>query len=395
MTRPLRVLHIASGDLWAGAEVQAFTLMSRLVKLPETRVGAVLMNEGTLADRLRSVGIPVYVLDERSMTSFRIFAGLRAVLRSWRPDVLHTHREKENILGSLANRSCRNVPSVRTVHGGKEHSGAEGLGGVRHRLVSSLDRWCGQSLQQRIIAVTRELGVRMVREFPAEKIVVIENGVDFDAVRRDMGTAEFRTMEPGATHIGMAGRLVEVKRVDTFLETAAALLRDCPERQWRFHVFGEGPMRLSLEELSVRLRLSDHVIFHGHREDIATCVGGLDALVICSDHEGMPMISLEAAALGVPTVAHAVGGLVEVVPEQFQVVRHDVRGYQEGILRALREDGRAIVAQHLTQKLRQFSAQRNAERIRALYAEVVAESHEKGGARWQARTGSMARRPKS
>lgn len=84
------------------------------------------------------------------------------------------------------------------------------------------------------------------------------------------------------------------------------------------------------------------------------------------------MISLEAAALGIPVVAHAVGGLLEVVPEEFLVTRHDPRGYSGGILRALGNDGRAIAARRAISTLGQFSARRNAERVRALYEQVVA-----------------------
>ena len=381
MSRVLRVLHVASGDLWAGAEVQAFTLMSHLAQMPGTEVGAVVLNEGTLADRLRSVGISVCILDERKTTSLRIFIQLRGVLRGWRPDVVHTHRQKENILGSLANRSCRNVPCVRTVHGAGEHAGVAGWTGARHRMVAGLDRWCGRTLQQRVIAVTQELGARLKEEFPREKVTVIENGVDFEQVRNDRGSAEFRKREPDATHIGIAGRLVEVKRVDLFLETAALLLREHPERNWRFHVFGDGPMWPALRDLSQRLQLGEKVVFHGHRQDIATCVGGLNVLVICSDHEGLPMISLEAAALEVPTVAHAVGGLVEVVPEEFLVTRHDARGYRDGILRAVREDGRDTAAKGARGILERFSARRNAERVRALYEQMVAEGRGNGAGR--------------
>ena len=377
MTRVLRVLHIASGDLWAGAEVQAFTLISRLAQMPDTQVAAVLMNEGTLAEKLRFSGIEVFVLDERKSKSFGILMQLRDVLCRWRPDLVHTHREKENVLGSLANYTCRSVPSVRTVHGAKEHAAGRGLGGVRHGLVKRLDRWCGGALQQRVIAVTRDLGTQLREQFPAEKVVVIENGVDFEAVRREAGRAEFRVAEPDATHIGIAGRLVAVKRVDIFLETAAALLRGSPQHNWRFHILGDGPMRSNLEGLAARLGLGDSVIFSGHQQDIATCVRGLDAVVICSDHEGMPMIALEAAALGVPTVAHAVGGLVEVVPREFLVTRHDANGYQDAIVRALGEDARAVAAAHATRTLGRFSAQRNAERIRALYEEVVLERYDR------------------
>jgi glycosyltransferase involved in cell wall biosynthesis len=87
----------------------------------------------------------------------------------------------------------------------------------------------------------------------------------------------------------------------------------------------------------------------------------------------MPMVSLEAAALGVPVVAHAVGGLLEVVPEEFLVTRHDSYGYSSGILRALCGDGRAIATRRAIAALTEFSARRNAERVRALYEQVVME----------------------
>lgn len=371
MTQTLRVLHIASGDLWAGAEVQAFTLITHLARIPNINVAAVLMNEGALASKLRSAGVQVYMLDERKLASPWIFGRLCAILRTWQPDVVHTHREKENILGSLANRLWRNVPSVRTIHGGREELGVTGWKGTRRRAVHALDRWCGRVLQQRVIAVTRELSMRVTGEFPAEKIVVIENGIDVEAVSSEKGVAEFRASDPDATHIGIAGRLVDVKRVDLFIEAAALLLRECPQRRWRFHVFGDGPKRQNLEELASRLQLGDKMTFHGHRQDIETCVGGLDALVICSDHEGMPMISLEAAVLAVPTVAHAVGGLAEVVPEEFLVCRHAAQGYKDGILRVLRADARVIAVKRAADTVTRFSARRNAETVRELYEELL------------------------
>ncbi len=373
MSRVQRILHVASGDLWAGAEVQAFTLLSHLGRLPDTEVAAVLMNAGILADRLRSVGVPVYVFDEQKTVSFQLVIRLREVLRIWRPDVIHTHRQKENILASLANRSCHNVPSVRTVHGAGEHFGTPGLRGARQRVLTALDRWCGRALQQRIIAVTQELAGGLSRDFPAERIVVIENGVDFEALDQQCSVAEFRLAEPDAIHIGIAGRLVAVKRVDIFLESASQLRQKDSCRKWRFHVFGDGPLSRVLEAQAHGLRLDGSVTFHGHRNDIATCLASLDALVVCSDHEGMPMVALEAAAMGVPTVAHAVGGLLEVVPSEFQVVRHEAQGYKDGVERALCADGRSIAKRHAAAIRARFSARHNAIRVRELYEQVLVE----------------------
>ncbi|MGC2499588.1 MAG: glycosyltransferase, partial [Acidobacteriaceae bacterium] len=324
-------------------------------------------------DKLRSVGVQVYVFEEQKTVSLELFIRLRKVLRTWRPDVVHTHRQKENILASLANRSCNNVPSVRTVHGAGEHLGAPGVRGARQRALTRLDRWCGRALQQRIIAVTWELGGRLSRDFPAERIVVIENGVDFEALDQQRGVAEFRLAEPDAIHIGIAGRLVAVKRVDIFLEVASLLRQKDSGRKWRFHVFGDGPLSPDLEAQAHGLRLDNSVIFHGHRDDIATCLAGLDALVMCSDHEGMPMLALEAAALGVPTVAHAVGGLLEVVPSEFQVTRHEPLGYRDGVERALCADGQSIAERHAAAIRARFSAQHNAKRVRELYELVLVE----------------------
>ena len=373
MNRALRVLHIVSGDLWAGAEVQACTLMSHLARMPDTEVAAILMNEGRLALRLRAAGIRVIVVDEKKLNSFRILVRLHALLVKLRPDLIHTHREKENILGSLANRFCHDVPSIRTVHGGVEHQVATRWQAVRRRIVVRVDRWCGQTLQQRLIAVSSELGMGLAGEFGREKVIVVKNGVDVDTVRAESGVAEFRAAAPECVHVGIVGRLERVKRVDLFIESAAILRQEQPHVDWRFHVFGDGPLRPALEKRSQDLALTNRVQFHGHRQDIATSIAGLDVLVICSDHEGMPMTALEAAALEVPTVAHAVGGLVDVVPKALLVERHDARGYCDGISRALEFDMKTVSRRQAKLVQQTFSAQSNAKQVRTLYEQVIAE----------------------
>lgn len=373
-TSTLRVLHIVSGDLWAGAEVQAYTLLSNLSKLTGVEVAAVLMNDGELAQRLAAAGIPVTILDERRLGVYRIFTQLRALMQRWRPDVVHTHRSKENVLGSLANRFTRNVAAIRTAHGASEQVPKGMKARVRHAVIGGLDGWCARHVQRRVIAVSRELGERLAEDLPPEKIVVVENGVDVDAVAAQVAPVEFREAEPYATHVGIVGRLVPVKRVDLFLQSAAVLVREEPQRKWRFHVFGDGPLRAQLTRLADELALSAVVAFHGHRSDIVACMAALDVLVMCSDHEGLPMTALEAGVLGVPLVAHAVGGLLDVVPESLLVRAHDASGYA-GALRALLASGAAGAAAEMSRRVRSdYSSVRNASRIKLLYEQVRTEA---------------------
>lgn len=364
----LKVLHVISGDLWAGAEMQAFTLMSGLRRL-NVELAAAVMNEGELTRRLRDAGVAVTVLDERQLGSRQIVAGLQDLMAHWQPDVVHTHRTKENVLGSLANRFGRKVPSLRTVHGASEHAPKGLKARLRHEVISALDAWCARHAQARLIAVSGELGTKLAAVYPREKITVIVNGVDARAVLAQRHPVDLRDGE--ATHIGIVGRLVPVKRVDLFLETADLLQRQDPSRRWRFHIFGDGPLREGLVSKAASLGLQDAARFHGHRQDIVACMAALDAVVMCSDHEGLPMTALEALVLDVPLIAHAVGGLLNVVPPGRLVHQHDASGYQSAVQRMLQDPQRLGDAEMRRRVLDEYSCERNAARTLALYEELV------------------------
>ncbi|HET8710885.1 MAG TPA: glycosyltransferase, partial [Spongiibacteraceae bacterium] len=356
---PLKVMHLASGDRWAGAEVQLFTLLSELQKMPDIEPRAILLNEGELAKRLRERGVPVDILDESTLSSPTIFLRLIKLLRKHHPDMLHTHRLKENILGGLANALSIRVRSVRTVHGANENPPKR----LHHRLIHALDLWTGNHLQQRIIAVSDDLAQKLRNNFSSEKIIVIENGVDIEAVRASVHPVEFRETEPSATHIGIVGRLDPVKRIDIFLDMAKLLIDEQPQRSWRFHVFGEGRLLTDLAQQAQRLSIDNVLTFHGHRSDIASCIAALDTLVMCSDHEGLPMTVLEALAIGTPMIAHAVGGLVDVLGGDaggMLVSDHTGAGYASALIKlyalerlVIRDNGYQRVQEH-------YSAERNA-----------------------------------
>jgi hypothetical protein len=120
MIGAVRILHVVSGDLWAGAEAQVAALVAELARSPQLQLHAVVLNHGELEMRLRAAGVGVTVLDESQLSAWRILRGIRAVVRDFRPDVIHTHREKENVLGGLAARLA-GCASLRTVHGAAKH----------------------------------------------------------------------------------------------------------------------------------------------------------------------------------------------------------------------------------------------------------------------------------
>ncbi|MDQ2076181.1 glycosyltransferase [Marinimicrobium sp. ABcell2] len=354
---PLRVMHIISGDLWAGAEVQAYTLLSHLKHQCELQV--VLMNPGRLEQELKRLNVPVVVLDETSMGSLAIVRQLRRQMNGFQPHIVHTHRQKENILGSIANVLSVRAKSIRTSHGAPEFA-PRGL----QRLQVMADRLTGRFLQQGVIAVSANLHLKLQHLFPERMIHVIHNGIDVPALQSKVKTADFRQSEPEHVHIGIIGRLEPVKRIDLFLSMVPAIVAHFPERQFRFHVIGDGRLREQLQQQAESLGVARWVRFHGHREDMPACISSLDLIVMCSDHEGTPMTALESLALGTPLIAHDVGGLTEILAAypQLLVQDHSVEGYAQQVIHHLSGKGPQDVALGHS-----YRAETNAVGTRQLY----------------------------
>jgi L-malate glycosyltransferase len=306
------VCHIASGDLWAGAEVQVVTLLRSLARREEFRLLAILLNPGRLADEIRSCGIEVTVIPESTKSFWAILSEATVYLRTQRVRILHSHRYKENVLAAWLARRCGIPHVVRTQHGMPEPYA--GLRNVKQQLIQKLDRFVARRATDRVISVSSELSGRLGRRVNPNKIVTIPNGVDPQVVRSDLSVAEARDrlgIPRDCFVLGTAGRLEPIKRLDIFLDAAKIISAQSPEA--RYIIAGEGGEEARLRAAADSLGLSGRVLFLGHRNEVYDVLRAMDVLVLCSDHEGLPMVLLESLCLGVVPVARAVGGIPEVI----------------------------------------------------------------------------------
>ncbi len=79
--------------------------------------GDLLDSEAAAIDDLRLFEVPPLVRPVAPVSDLRAFAGLRRVIRTFRPDVVHTHSSKAGILGRLAARREKVPVVVHTIHG--------------------------------------------------------------------------------------------------------------------------------------------------------------------------------------------------------------------------------------------------------------------------------------
>lgn len=310
----LRVCHIASGDLWAGAEVQLASLLGELRKDSSLDIRAILLNKGTLYERLTGYSIPTQVLDEQILSSVEIARRLYQFNMDWKPHVVHTHRYKENCLGGLA-ASCAHVPAiVHTVHG--IHEALAGWENLKWRMYSFIARHITKRVASGLIGVSREIASILEQDFPGVTVVCIHNGIscgEVSELRKTGVTREALGVGASSFLIGTVGRLTPIKGIEYVLQAGALLIHQRPMLQIHIVVVGDGPLREALEGLARRLGISDRVRFLGERHDVPHLLGLLDVFAMPSLHEGIPMALLEALAAGCPVIASDVGGVPEII----------------------------------------------------------------------------------
>lgn len=238
------------------------------------------------------------------------------LLRQLKPDLVHTRN-----LAALEAQFVAAAAGVHaTVHG--EH-GRDVFDLHGRNWKYNLLRRAARSFVSNYIAVSRDLEswLRQTVRVPPRKLHQIYNGVDSVKFHPRAG-ARPAVLPPGfadadSTVFGSVGRMVEVKDYPTLTRAFIQALRQSPERaaQARLVIVGDGSARAACMELLERAGLAHLAWLPGERHDIAELMQAFDVFVLPSKNEGISNTILEALASGLPVIATAVGGNVELVED--------------------------------------------------------------------------------
>ena len=304
----LRVCHIISGDLWAGAEVMAYHLLKGLRAYADIDIVAIVLNPGRLTKKLGEIPIRCVVIDEKRLSLFRIVREIKRVTDSYSPDVIHSHRYKENVLAYVCALTKKKRPRLFATHHGMPET--EGRVSLRNAVLMKINFMLLASCFDKVIAVSRDMQRKLVEdwELPDRKVDIIHNGIPEPAGAAPLGSSKVAGDE---FVVGSSGRLVPVKDFPLLVSIARDIAGQ--GEKIRFDLAGDGPEMASLRSLIHKYDLENTFRLLGFVDDVDAFYSGLDLYLNTSIHEGIPMSVLEAMAHSVPVVASDVGGLAEIV----------------------------------------------------------------------------------
>lgn len=260
---------------------------------------------GFLADELGTAGVPVTLLSTmgRAVSPLADAASLRrlrAIVRQFQPDLVHTHSSKAGVLGRVAARVA-GVPAVHTAHAWSFSDGQP----LPRVVLAVPPEWMVGRLTRQFIAVSAadaEVGVRYRVARPSQ-VTVIHNGVHDVTERAEPERA-------GACTFVMVARFLAPKDHQLLLEAFTTV--PPPAELW---LVGDGPGRAVAEARAARDDLRGRVRFLGERGDVPAIYAQAQVGLLVSRQEGFPLVVLEAMRAGLPVIASNVGGTREAVED--------------------------------------------------------------------------------
>lgn len=305
--RKLRILQYGPTAYRGGVAVAIADLCRGLAQ-DGHEVGLV-CNGGEVLNRLDGSGVEVFlqnwVSGANALPSQAM--GLARVLRSFRPDIIHTHGRS----GSMASTLTGRYPDVFTLHSSTftQSVGIVDKGPLR-RLLSPMGRKVIVLNDATRAYCRQELGLA------DDRIFTVLNGVDVarfapaDPARRERLRADLG-IGPGQTLVLYVGRFHPEKQPEAVVKLADAL-RSRGNDDVRFVMIGDGELRDPMAAMVSQLGLTDRISILDFRDPVAAYQAA-DLLVMPSLHEGFGLVAIEAIASGCPVLRTRTGGFHETI----------------------------------------------------------------------------------
>ncbi|MDF5706262.1 MAG: glycosyltransferase [Nostoc sp. S4] len=309
---------------YGGAERQLVTLVKALnreyfdVTILCFYAGDSLSLDQNLQDSNISI---IYLKKQGRWHLFGFFWRLVQYLRRIHPDILHGYGGTPNLLTIFLKPF---FPSTRIVWGLRNSNTDSDFYDWLGCLILQLE--CLLSSFADLIIVNSYAGQAsyLTHGFPADKMMVISNGIDIELFQPDLEARTKVRSQWGISEdtilIGLVGRLDFRKDHPTFLKAAALLCED--SQNVHFVCVGSGSENYAqeLDELAHQLGICEKVIWAKGRADMPAIYNALDITASSSYTEGFPNVIGEAMACGIPCVVTDVGDSAWIVGDTDVVV---------------------------------------------------------------------------
>lgn len=371
-----RILYTIDDGNIAGGQMVCFNIL-KAARDSGYQVLVLSRTAGPMIKVIQDNGVKVYVVPLKRSFYFHKITKLIKILKQERIDLIHAHSAVSgNILIRLA-ALISFVPVISHIHIRNHFSR-----NIIARIFSkTLDNLTAKTCKY-IIAISQATKSSLIQQgYPGEKIKVIHNAVETDAVafRSDRkALLDELGINPGHKVFVHIGRLCPNKGQLDLLE-ALPFIAQTKNNIYCLFVgediaFG-GRFRKKLERMIRSHQLRENIKMLGFRQDVDSLISISDAVVLPSYYEGLPLVALEAMRQRRPFVGYATDGIPEAVVDGengYLVKQGDIQGLAKALIAILENPEKAKAMGEAGFKIvrERFDLKQQTEKILALYKKV-------------------------
>jgi L-malate glycosyltransferase len=347
----LRVLHVDSGREWRGGQRQVYLLARGMRDAGDEPLVAA-YPDAPLIRRLRGHGLAASPVRMRADWDFVAARRLRALIRTWKPEIVHAHDARSHALALGALLGRRRIPLVVT---------------RRVTFVPRGDLKYGGRVD-RFIAISDAVRNAMARGgVDPARVDVVYSGVPTPTVEHARDWRKERGWSADDVICGVVGAMTAEKGVHLLAHVANAV---DPQLASHVRLVLLGGRGIGTE------RIGRFEAFRaGFVDDPHAAMAGFDLLLHPSSAEGLGTALIDAMALGVPPVAFAVGGIPELVLHEetgMLVPPSDVAAFAAALERLLRDATlRSAIAARGPARAELFGVDRMIEGTKSVYRRLL------------------------
>lgn len=138
--------------------------------------------------------------------------------------------------------------------------------------------------------------------YKKQRYKLLKNGVDLERYHFNPAIRQKRRLELGVGEnqllIGAVARFMEQKNHSFMLEIFREILKKSPDA--KLLLIGEGKLEQEIKELALEKRIVNQTIFFGTTDCVSEYLSAMDAYLMPSLFEGLPITGIEAQAAGLP-----------------------------------------------------------------------------------------------
>ncbi|UKV13801.1 glycosyltransferase [Thalassospiraceae bacterium SW-3-3] len=305
-----------------GAERQIVTLAKGLRNDGQNVHVVLFYSGGKFDNELVSSGVPLHHIGKRGRWDiFGFLFRMTKTFRKLRPTIIYSFLDIPNILSVLLypiSGRPKLIWSIRAAEMEMHHYD------WLNRFVSKLETILSGAPHKTIANSQAGKDWAIKRGFPAQKIAVIENGIDtrrfkFEAIGRDH-VRQLWNIGKNEIVLGLVARLDAMKDIPNFLKACSLL--DKRHDGLRFVCIGSGPSAYQsrLASYASELGIAERLIWAGSQSDMPATLSALDLVVSSSLGEGFSNAIAEAMACERPCVVTNVGDSARIVSTVGEIV---------------------------------------------------------------------------